>query len=291
MTGARGARRVARLQTLWRGWGEIVRYELDGAAVPSVVVKRVHAPAGGDVGHRRKVRSYEVEAAFYRRYAPRAGGRTAKAWSIEPGCFVLEDLDASGFAERAVGTGSLDEGRIAACLAWLAQLHAAFLGEVPDGLWPIGTYWHLDTRPDELAAMPDGPLRRAASSLDRALCRVPQTVVHGDAKVANFCFGPSEVAAVDFQYAGGGCGLKDVSYFLGSCLDDGALEHEAEAWLDHYFRCLDRPDVEPAWRTIWPHAWADFERFLAGWSPGHWKRGRYADAMTRKALGSLGPRC
>ena len=43
-------------------------------------------------------------------------------------------------------------------------------------------------------------------------------LAHGDAKVANFCFTNDQhaVAAVDFQYVGGGIGTQDVIYFLGS---------------------------------------------------------------------------
>jgi len=40
--------------------------------------------------------------------------------------------------------------------------------------------------------------------------------VHGDAKLANFCFSRDgkKVAAVDFQYVDGGCGMKDLSRII-----------------------------------------------------------------------------
>ena len=127
---------------------------------------------------------------------------------------MLEDIDAAGFPERRRDPGP---GGIDACLRWLAAFHARFLGVAPDGLWKNGTYWHLATRQDELAAIEDPELREAAPLLDQKLrACVFQTLVHGDAKPANFCFarGGSSVAAVDFQYVGGGCGMKDVAYLL-----------------------------------------------------------------------------
>ena len=136
--------------------------------------------------------------------------------------------------------------------------------------------------------MPPGSLKDAAHAIDAQLRQCPiQTLVHGDAKVANFCFAADAVAAVDFQYTGGGPGIVDVVYFLGSVLDDRALYAEAEHWLDRYFARLASPDAEAAWRPLLPFAWADFERFLAGWSPGHWKRGGYAAEQTRIALQRL----
>jgi hypothetical protein len=60
---------------------------------------------------------------------------------------VLEDLDDSCFPVRK-DSASMRE--IQVCLQWLANFHAAFIGEIPVGLWPVGTYWHLETRPDEL---------------------------------------------------------------------------------------------------------------------------------------------
>ena len=212
--------------------------------------------------------------------------------------FVLEDLDAAGFGERA---SSLTDGRLDACLRWLAAFHARFLGVAPEGLWPVGTYWHLATRPDELAAMDDPELRDAATVLDARLNECAfQTFVHGDAKVANFCFGTTPsgedvVAAVDFQYVGGGCGIKDVAYFFSSCLSDEACEARADELLDRYFGFLrtaldsdsdvDVDALEAEWRALYPAAWADFHRFLAGWAPGHWKIHDYTRRMTTLALG------
>lgn len=70
------------------------------------------------------------------------------------------------------------------------------------------------TRPDELSAMKPSHLKGAAEAIDSKLnqCKF-QTIVHGDAKVANFCFTPDSksIAAVDFQYVGSGCGMKDVA--------------------------------------------------------------------------------
>jgi thiamine kinase-like enzyme len=128
------------------------------------------------------------------------------------------------------------------------------------------------------------------------------TLVHGDAKIANFCFAdkraessPSPVAAVDFQYVGRGVGVKDVAYFLSSCLDERQLTKRADGLLDLYFRHLrqaleqhqpgvDGDELEREWRRLYPLAWADFVRFLMGWAPDHFKIHGYSKEMTRIAL-------
>ena len=162
------------------------------------------------------------------------------------------------------------------------------------GLWPIGTYWHLATRPEEFSAMPAGDLKNAAAAIDGKLNDARfQTLVHGDAKLANFCFSQSnDVAVVDFQYVGGGCGMKDFAYFISSCFSDSECEQRESSLLDAYFGYLRAAisdqklaaAVEEEWRMLYPFAWADFYRFLAGWSPGHWKMHRYSESMTEKAL-------
>lgn len=309
---------VERVQELWSGYGEILRCaprEARDGAPASLIVKHVRPPQepgahprawGSARGHRRKLESYRVEQRFYSDYAPRTDARCrvpeAHELFFENGAwvFVLEDLDAAGFAERRRDARDQD---VRACLAWLASFHARFLRVVPDGLWPTGCYWHLATRPDELEAMKDGELRAKASAIDERLASARfQTLVHGDAKLANFCFGATrpgatpQVAAVDFQYVGGGCGIKDVAYFLSSCYFEDELEARADTCLNFYFdalrRAVEREGADVAvvralcaeWRELYAFAWADFYRFLLGWAPTHAKVHGYSAEMTERAL-------
>jgi hypothetical protein len=277
VTGARRARRLARVQTLWSGYGEVFRVALDGGVAPTAIVKRVSPPrsARDTISDARKRRSYDVELAFYQRYASRCDARcrvaalygsrvTEDEWLL-----VFEDLDAAGFTARH---DEADAVGLDACLGWLAAFHARFLGETGEDLWPTGTYWHLATRRDELAAITDRRLRAAAETLDAQLSAARfQTLLHGDPKDANFCFTPDgrAVAAVDFQYTGRGCPMKDVAYLLYGRADD-------EAHLAIYFRHLravlepgvDADALEAEARALYPVARDDFRRFLAGWRPG-----------------------
>src|SRR3954465_9090124 len=75
-TGAVSARRVERIQSLWSGYGEIVRVRLTGAERATAIVKSVKPPAHvrgkrPDASHARKCRSYDVELAWYRTLAAR----------------------------------------------------------------------------------------------------------------------------------------------------------------------------------------------------------------------------
>lgn len=305
-SGASRAWRQERIQSLWSGYGEILRVGLEGAAMPSLILKHVMPPdtdARGAAGrsHARKLASYQNELAWYRGWHRCCASRVPAVFALREhdGEFwlLLEDLDAAGYSLR-LRRPKPDQIRLG--LDWLARFHAAFLGADPQGLWPVGSYWHLATRPDELKAMPASPLKQAAADLDARLdmCRY-RTIIHGDAKLANFCFGSdgSGLAAVDFQYVGGGCGIRDLAYFLDSCLDEAELETRGEAYLDDYFKSLRqaiaaRGDVDPAaveaeWRALYPIAWADFQRFLAGWMPGAYPMGPYSRRQVALALASL----
>ena len=311
-TGANELFEGGSIQSLWSGYGSIDRYGLIGAELKTVVVKHVRLPEQNkhprgwntDNSHQRKLRSYQVETAWYEFWAGQCNEhcRVPHCLAVEHHdnevLMVLEDLDGSGYPARK---NSVTETEILACLNWLAFFHAIFMGEKPEGLWDIGTYWHLDTRPDELEAMEPGELKQAASLLDKTLSNAAfQTFVHGDAKLANFCFSQDgrQVAAVDFQYIGGGCGMKDVAYFISSCLDESECESKQQVLLDSYFKALKQAlslyqpeinpaEVEAAWRPLYELAWTDFYRFLKGWSPGHWKIHRYSERLAHNVVKQL----
>jgi len=311
-TGATQIELIDVIQELWSGYGAIMRYRLSGTYRTSVVVKHVCLPQETDhprgwntnLSHQRKIHSYEVETAWYSSFANRCDEHCpvphclTVAQRAEETLMVLEDLDAVGYPLRR---DDVNEEEIVACLKWLAHFHATFMGVEPNGLWTQGTYWHLDTRPDELEALDDLSLKAAAPAIDQMLKQARfQTLVHGDAKLANFCFSTDsrKVAAVDFQYVGGGCGMKDIAYFIGSCLSESDCER-LEGWLlKTYFDELrlalaqrqpqiDATEVEAEWRQLFPVAWTDFHRFLKGWSPGHWKINDFSERLARQVVNEI----
>lgn len=295
------------IQSLWSGYGEIVRLEIDGGSKPSVILKLIDLtgqeqhPRGWntDISHQRKLKSYQVESFWYSHWV-----KSAHFTFKIPQCLLtqsnefkqlilLEDLDELGFPVRR-NELTLLEAKVV--LKWLAQFHGHFLNQNPKGLWNEGSYWHLDTRPDEWNEMNPGALKSAAKTISDQLKNAKyQTIIHGDAKLANFCFSKDykDVAAVDFQYVGGGVGMKDVAYFVGSCL----TEHECQLYeseiLNYYFTELSKKakiskehfkELEQEWRALYAWAWADFTRFLLGWMPTHQKLNGYTKKMVQLVL-------
>ena len=309
-TQASSANRIESIQSLWSGYGEIFRVQLVPEELGTVVVKQVCPPQTNnhprgwntDLSALRKFKSYDVEAHWYKEWSSQCNDHCrvpqclASIKKEKQSWLLLEDLDASGFSRRH---STLKPEQAKACLHWLANFHARFMGQAPNGLWSTGTYWHLDTRPDEFNSMEEGVLKDSASRLDQLLenCEF-KTLVHGDAKVANFCFSKDDkqVAAVDFQYIGGGCGMKDVAYFFGSCFNESECARWIPALLDFYFEALSNAladsavntkELEQEWRSLFAPAWTDFHRFLLGWMPGHKKIHSYTRELTEKALKEL----
>lgn len=311
-TGASELYKIEKIQSLWSGYGDITRYGLKNSQYNSVVIKHVKLPKGNNhilgwnsnLSHERKVKSYEVETTWYGNFSHLCDDKCRIPHCLafesknDEVLMVLEDLDSAGYPNRK---RSISQSQIKACLEWLANFHATFLGEKPKGLWETGTYWHLETRPEELKALTDKSLKNAAAQIDIALknCKY-QSFVHGDAKLANFNFSNdgTKVAAVDFQYVGGGIGMKDVAYFIGSVYYEEECEKVESQLLKIYFDSLksalvnknknvNPDDIEKEWRELYPVAWADFHRFMKGWSPGYWSKSSYSERVAKKVITML----
>ncbi|MBS2036760.1 phosphotransferase [bacterium] len=273
------------IQRLWGGYGDLRRVYLENGT--SVILKLVRPPqeARLSASDRRKRLSYEVERAWYLGPARQCDERcrVARLLEVERAgeicLMLLEDLANAGYAPGR-------PPNIGAGLSWLAHFHRRFLGSRPEGLWEQGGYWHLETRQDELNRMPAGPLKDSAGLLDRCLRRARfQTLIHGDSKPANFLWhGQGRAAAVDFQYVGVGCGIRDVAYYLDCCLSHRGAEAEIEDWLDFYFRELAAdPELESEWRRLFPVAWIDYARFYQGWGRGD-ELGPFSRELLGRAL-------
>ncbi len=307
-TGCSNPEKLDTVQSLWSGFGSVFRVATDNQ---TMIIKHVNPvvdsnhPRGwhSDFATQRKLKSYDIETHWYKHLSNQCHSdcRVAKYFgSRKDGMqhwLLIEDLDAAGYPLRYQ---SLNFQQATTCLDWLANFHAVFMNANTDCVWQTGSYWHLATRPDEFEAMQDGPLKQNAHRIDQILNRCRhQTLIHGDAKVANFCFSEQHaVSAVDFQYIGGGCGMKDVAYFIGSCFSEDECSEFAEDLLDHYFATLesailktsqhsDTNELLQEWRALYPLAWTDFYRFLNGWMPTHKKIHRYTKLLAEQTFDSL----
>ncbi len=313
---APGLYKAEQVQALWSGYGEVARYCIPAnqkkGIEQSFIVKHVELPDisshprgwNTSISHKRKIDSYKNEERFYAHYAHLCDAHCYVPKYLgslkihEPYPILLEDLNTLGFCRR-MDSANLEQVRLG--IRWLAYFHARFIDLAVDDLWPVGSYWHLATRLDEYEAMSEGKLKQAAEEIDSQVnCARYQTLVHGDAKIANFCWHQleSDLAAIDFQYVGSGIGVKDLMYFLGSCLSDVQLEKHGDDIVDTYFKLfhqalkhykkeIDGYEVEQQWRALYPLTWADFHRFLLGWHPQHIKINHYMQSQTEIALANI----
>ncbi|NOJ11669.1 phosphotransferase [Vibrio splendidus] len=321
------------IQRLWGGYGELVRlvFSQEGhAELKSVIVKHVALPDKAEhpkgwntkLSHQRKVHSYQVETAWYQSFTQQWDERCPVPVGLQcelqenEWLIVMQDLAEIGFPlisqfdvlaasdYQASSYTREEQKQRDACLKWLANFHAKHINidrEQSASLCQVGTYWHLDTRPDEFNALVDLPLKNQAQHIDCVLRECPYpTLVHGDAKLANFCFDSESqnAAAVDFQYVGHGCAMKDVALFMSSAVRPQDCAELESQMLETYFRYLEEAlayyqpqfsfdEVEAAWRPMFYVAWTDFQRFVKGWSPEHWKINPYTEHLTLRVLTQL----
>ncbi len=295
------------VQNLWSNYGSLLRVN---NSQQSFIVKVIKIPDlsnhprgwNSSISHNRKKKSYLIENNWYERYNYALKDcyfpRLITSGTVNEEQFlILEDLQIAGYSPAPIDISE----SIKLVIKWLASFHANYIMVAPKDLWKIGTYWHLQTRPEEFAVMDNSALKANAKQIDEKLNQAKyKTIIHGDAKLANFLFHKSEnkCAAVDFQYVGGGVGVKDLAYFLSSVYEEDDLFKYEETNLDLYFSTLTEAlaskmtteqinDLEKEWRTLYSFAWCDFYRFLLGWSPGHYKINKYIKTKTQDALKCL----
>ena len=297
------------IQTLWSGYGELVRLKFKDK---TIIVKHVNLPKPSEhprgwntnLSHKRKLHSYKVEVNWYEEFSKSIDNRchipkglmcfqTQNEWLI-----VMEDLSSVGFTNIVTKANKI---HLKASLSWLANFHARYMNTNTKLLWENGTYWHLETRPDEFEILEDKRLKYFAKIIDSELKNSKYiTLVHGDAKLANFCFSDdgTRCAAVDFQYVGHGCAMKDLVYFMSSSIKAEDCQKIEKWFLNTYFELLkkalayyqpkiDSYLVEKEYRRLFSIAGADFQRFIKGWSPNHFKINTYSEELTLKALNYL----
>jgi len=144
-TGASVCFEIEVIQNLWSGYGKIARYGLTESDHETVVVKHVRLPENSchprgwdsDRSHERKVRSYQVEVAWYEQWSLRCDEtcRVPRFLLLEAQgddvLMVLEDLDDSGFAERR---STVNDEELHAGLSWLRHEGRGLLHwQLPEG--------------------------------------------------------------------------------------------------------------------------------------------------------------
>ncbi|GAB4815396.1 hypothetical protein N2152v2_002442 [Parachlorella kessleri] len=302
--------RASRLTSLWAGYGSIYGVEAagEGGQEQSLVVKQVAPPAHETgVSHSRKLHSYQVEAYFYQHLAPCLAGHPT--CHLPRPLLVQSSLNSTGGSMSLVLTdlrpqfprhvGSLDLQHARAVLAWLAAFHAEFWEqptpqEVQEEWESMGGEWR--------------ELQQAAHQIDRLLQGYQpdgststqfRTLTHGDVKAENILFAPQvagqplQCAAYDFQYCGGGFGVKDVVYLLASSVDAAVVQQHEPALLEYYHSELvgrlgpEKGEAYTAEVMAQHYALAllDYVRFMAGW--GFWGNVSWAKKKARQYLKEL----
>ncbi|MGI2258206.1 phosphotransferase [Shewanella sp. GXUN23E] len=312
---------VESIQSLWRGYGELFRIRLDGLPL---CVKFIHTNRSHDstFDQQRKALSYQVEINWYRQSSARIWlnlPRIPECYDVintDAGVFILmQDLKSTGYRFQSAYN---DIEFAKNTIEWLAIFHACFMLDTkmtplpglsaplalveaefshwPCGIWRCGSYWHLATRPEEFHRT-QGILKHYAALWDNQLNQARfQTIIHGDAKAENFGINhANQVAGVDFQYVGAGCGIRDVSYFLDSILSEQGLQQHASTLVEHYLKVLTAQlrdhfsDEQLAalageYRQLFAVSWADFQRFLAGWQDPVARISNYSKCQIQQSI-------
>ncbi len=204
----------------------------------------------------RDVYSYNAETMFYQHFSTNvnnAGVRVPKCYfshaefnkqNLNQSRFLLalEDLSGLGYKQQHV---HFTKNQVETCIVQLAKLHALYWNKTDDVakyLWPRGSYWTPDKRPENevdildtnwkivcnnfkheslfsLASIQTLGQRIAEISKqvhDKVESITPKTLIHGDFKSANIFFKEENISIIDFQWSGVGSGITDIMYLITS---------------------------------------------------------------------------
>ena len=104
--------------------------------------------------------------------------------------------------------------------------------------------------PDEYIAV----IEAMADKLDRyqEINKGPNSLVHLDFRLDNMMFGgPHKITVVDWQSIALGCGVMDVSYFLGTSLLTASRLDNEEYLLKFYLDVLSSYKIDLDWNECW----------------------------------------
>ena len=262
---------------------EILRCRLtcrDAAAgVPQTVIVKLPSSSPKSLRMSRLQSLYKREFDFFHRLAPHLPVRSPRLFygDFEPRSqrfvLVLEDLGHLQSSHQLAGA-TADQARCA--VRALARLHGRYWNDVrqpllsgafdtttptfrllvhvlyllflPTTLKHFGGFFS-----DEMRRLAEAYGPRVADHVGESASH-PRTFMHGDFRIDNLFFGDGdEVAMIDWQVSGIGCGLYDVAYFLGGSVSTEVrreIERDALAEYTDIVRSMGAQDFtfEECWR-------------------------------------------
>ncbi len=268
--------------------GMNIRLTIDSdGSIPPTLIAKLPSPDPISRATGIGLRNYEREVGFYLEVAPTVDIRVPRCyhaeWFAQTGDFVLlmEDLAP---AEQGNQVSGCDADRARTAVLELAKLHGPrwddptlddveWLNRRSPGdsqqlavLWSMFFPGFMSTYGSYLSADAERVVQRFG---DQIACWVdgrepPSTVTHGDYRLDNLMFagpeGGATIAAVDWQTPGHGCGVTDVSYFLGAGVMPEVRRRIERQLVDDYGQALAAygvaVDPDQLWRQYRRDAYA-----------------------------------
>ncbi len=253
------------------------------ASLPATLIAKVPSADPASRNAARAFRTYEIESSFYDQLAAGLPVSLATcyyaAYDAGPDEYLvlLADLAPARPGDQLTG---IDAADAAAAVSELAALHAAGWCRPELAALP----WLNRSGPEASALLAavvtdlyQGFLERYAGRLEAGTVQLiedfvprvdsylgardePRTIVHGDFRADNLLFGPVRPVVLDWQTAGYGAGIGDLSYFLGSSLPVPIRQRHEEELVRWYHAALNGRGVD----LTWPDCWDGYRRHAFG---------------------------